>query len=81
MDGVAASAAKISARFVADLEPGIMIAAEIGFAPRKGAGQSSSAPDVFPAVIFAAIPFVLVRKPTRYSCDHVWPIRPIEIAK
>ena len=81
MDGVAARAAKISARFVADLEPGITIAAEIGLAPRKGAGQSSCAPDVLPAVISAVIPFVLVRKPTRYSCDHVWPIRPLEIAQ
>jgi len=43
VDGVFARAARISARFVADFEPGIVIAAVIGLSPRKGARHNSSA--------------------------------------
>ena len=40
-DGLLAWAAKIKARFVTDLEPGITTVAETGSSPRKGALQSS----------------------------------------
>ena len=41
VDGAEACAARISARFVTDLDPGIATVAETADAPRYGAGHSS----------------------------------------
>ena len=71
-DGVFARAAKISARFVADFEPGIVIAAVIGLSPRKGARHNSSAlAPIFSLTVQAYL--------SRYSCRYVRKICPRQI--
>ena len=68
-DGVVARAAKISARLVADFEPGIVIAAEIGLFPRNGARHKSVAPEPFFSLTAQAYL-------SRYSCRYVRKICP-----
>ena len=72
VDGVFARAARISARFVADFEPGIVIEAVIGLLPRNGARHKSSALDpIFSLTTQAYL--------SRYSCRYVRKICPRKI--